>query len=42
MRVREGYVRRLLAWRAVWIEGVCIVLTAVFTCIFVFVPGHRL
>jgi hypothetical protein len=42
MRVREGYVRKLLAMRAAWIEAVCVVLTAVLACIFIFVPGHRL
>jgi hypothetical protein len=42
MRVREGYVRRLLTMRAIWIEVVCLALTAALTCIFVFVPGHRL
>jgi hypothetical protein len=42
MRVREAYVRRLLAMRAAWIELVCVVLTAALVCVFVFVPGHRL
>lgn len=42
MRVRESYVRRLLTIRAIWIEAVCLALTAVLTCIFVFVPGRRL
>ncbi|KAK4683988.1 hypothetical protein P7C73_g6220, partial [Tremellales sp. Uapishka_1] len=42
IHVREGYVRKLLSWRALWIELVCIVVTAVFTVIFTVVPGHRL
>ena len=42
MRVREGYVRKLLSMRAAWIEAVCVVLTAALACIFIFVPGHRL
>ncbi|ORX36163.1 RGS domain-containing protein [Kockovaella imperatae] len=40
--VRESYVRKLLFMRALWIEAVCIVVTAVLTVIFAVVPGHRL
>lgn len=42
IRIREAYVRRLLLLRAVWIEAVCIALTAVLTVIITAVPGHRL
>ncbi|ORY24862.1 putative Bud site selection-related protein [Naematelia encephala] len=42
IRVREGYVRRLLLMRALWIEALCIGITAVLTVIFALVPGHRL
>ena len=42
IRIREAYVRRLLLLRALWIEVLCIALTAVLTVIFTAVPGHRL
>ena len=42
IRIRERYVRRLLLMRALWIEVVCLALTAVFTVVFTAVPGHRL
>ena len=42
IRIREAYVRRLLLLRAMWIEAVCIALTAVLTVIFTVVPGYRL
>ncbi|RSH90099.1 Bud site selection protein, Revert to axial protein 1 [Saitozyma podzolica] len=42
IRVREVYVRKLIGLRAMWIEAVCVVLTAVLTVIFALVPGHRL
>ncbi|KAL1408145.1 Bud site selection protein, Revert to axial protein 1 [Vanrija albida] len=40
--VREAYVRKLILLRALWIESLVIVLTAIFTVIFCVVPGHRL
>lgn len=40
--VTEGYVRKLLLLRALWIECLVLVLTAIFTVIFALVPGHRL
>jgi hypothetical protein len=42
IRISEGYVRRLLMMRALWIEALCIAITAVLTVIFALVPGHRL
>jgi hypothetical protein len=42
IRVREVYVRKLIGLRGMWIEAVCVVLTAVLTVIFALVPGHRL
>lgn len=42
IRISEGYVRRLLLLRGLWIEGLCIAITAVLTVIFALVPGHRL
>jgi hypothetical protein len=40
--VGEGYVRKLLLLRGLWIEALAILLTAIFTIIFSLVPGHRL
>lgn len=40
--IHEGYVRRLLLLRGLWIEGLCIAVTAILTVIFALVPGHRL
>jgi hypothetical protein len=40
--VRETYVRKLLLLRALWIEALVVLLTAIFTVIFTVVPGHRL
>ncbi|WVR04347.1 hypothetical protein IAU60_001348 [Kwoniella sp. DSM 27419] len=42
IKVKEGYVRRLLTVRALWIELVCLLVTAVLVVIFTVVPGHRL
>ena len=42
IRISEGYVRKLLLMRALWIEALCVVITAVLTVIFALVPGHRL
>ena len=42
IKVQEGYVGRLLLLRALWIELVCVGVTAVLTVIFTVVPGHRL
>lgn len=40
--VTERYVRKLLLLRALWIEALVLLLTAIFTIIFTLVPGHRL
>lgn len=40
--VGEGYVRKLLLLRGLWIEALTILLTAIFTIIFTLVPGRRL
>lgn len=40
--VGEGYVRKLLLLRGLWIEALAVLLTAIFTIIFTLVPGHRL
>ncbi|WRT65172.1 uncharacterized protein IL334_002115 [Kwoniella shivajii] len=42
IRVKEKYVRKLLTIRALWIELVCILITAILVVIFTVVPGHRL
>ncbi|WWD21919.1 hypothetical protein CI109_106407 [Kwoniella shandongensis] len=42
LRVKEQYVRKLLTLRALWIEAVCILITAILVVIFTVVPGHRL
>jgi len=42
IRINEGYVRRLLLLRGLWIEALCIAVTAILTVIFALVPGHRL
>ena len=42
IRVNEPYVRRLLTYRALWVEGMCVLITAILTVIFALVPGHRL
>ncbi|WVW78893.1 hypothetical protein I302_100856 [Kwoniella bestiolae CBS 10118] len=42
IKVKEPYVRKLLTIRALWIELVCIVITAILVVIFTVVPGHRL
>ncbi|WVN88882.1 uncharacterized protein L203_104097 [Cryptococcus depauperatus CBS 7841] len=42
IRVKEQYVRKLVAIRAGIIVGVSIILTAIFTAIFTVVPGHRI
>jgi len=42
IRISEGYVRKLLLMRALWIEALCVFITAVLTVIFALVPGHRL
>ena len=42
IRIRESYVRKLLIMRALWIEAVCLLITAILTVIFTLVPGHRL
>lgn len=40
--IREAYVRKLLFLRALWVEALAILLTAIFTIIFTLVPGKRL
>lgn len=40
--IRESYVRKLLFLRALWVEALAILLTAIFTIIFTLVPGKRL
>ncbi|WVQ97476.1 hypothetical protein IAU59_004590 [Kwoniella sp. CBS 9459] len=42
IRVKEPYVKKLITIRALWIELVCILITAVLVVIFTVVPGHRL
>ncbi|WVQ86965.1 hypothetical protein IAS59_000685 [Cryptococcus gattii] len=42
IRVREQYVRKLIAIRAGIIVGASMLLTAIFVVIFTVVPGHRL
>ncbi|WWC67526.1 uncharacterized protein I206_101434 [Kwoniella pini CBS 10737] len=42
IKVKEPYVRKLLTIRALWIELVCILITAILVVIFTVVPGHRL
>lgn len=42
IRIRERYIRRLIGMRALWIEALCITLTAILVVIFTVVPGHRL
>ncbi|KAE8538966.1 hypothetical protein D1P53_005336 [Cryptococcus gattii VGV] len=42
IRVREQYVRKLIAIRAGIIVGASILLTAIYVVIFTVVPGHRL
>jgi len=42
IRISERYVRKLLLMRALWIEALCVAITAVLTVIFALVPGHRL
>ncbi|WWC87319.1 uncharacterized protein L201_002208 [Kwoniella dendrophila CBS 6074] len=42
IKVKEPYVKKLLTIRALWIELVCISITAILVIIFTVVPGHRL
>lgn len=42
IRIREKYIKRLIGMRALWIEGLCILITAILVVIFTVVPGHRL
>ncbi|OCF34028.1 hypothetical protein I316_04374 [Kwoniella heveanensis BCC8398] len=42
IRVKELYVKKLITIRALWIELVCILITAILVVIFTVVPGHRL
>lgn len=42
IRIRERYIRRLISMRAVWIEALCLLITAVLVVVFTVVPGHRL
>ncbi|KAK8846612.1 hypothetical protein IAR55_005698 [Kwoniella newhampshirensis] len=42
LRIKEMYVRKLLMLRALWIELVCVLITAILVVIFTVVPGHRL
>ena len=41
-RVREPYVRRLLAKRALTVLAEVVLIDAALCCLFVFVPGRRL
>jgi len=42
IRIKEKYINKLIGMRALWIEGLCVLLTAVLVVIFTVVPGHRL
>ncbi len=41
-RVREPYVRQLLARRAVMVLGITVLIDAAICALFIFVPGKRL
>jgi hypothetical protein len=42
IRIKEPYIKRLVGMRALWIEALCVLLTAILVVIFTVVPGHRL
>ena len=41
-RIREPYVRTLLNKRAITELAIIVLLVAALSCLFIFVPGHRL
>lgn len=41
-RMREPYVRRLIAKRSLMVLGAFVLIDAALCCLFIFVPGKRL